>query len=183
MLNSIDAVPPTGDFSLTSLKTGYAGVKIGQNGQANIHRFDGAMNKTFTDSAVETANGTEAYIFGFNILSSFGDLSDKYLGKFVMPIPENDEENDIKLTSIKLGNSHKDYFNPNWKGQTSIPLSCRALEEFNLMNCSEYTSGIDLENCPYIQKIYLNGSGVTSLVLPTGGMINELRLPTSLKKF
>lgn len=178
---SIDAVPPTGWFELSSLKTGYAGVKIGQNGVANIHRFDGAITIPFEDKAVETANGTEAYIFGFNILSSFGDLSDKYLGKFVMPIPEDDEENDIKLTKIKLGNSHKDYFNPNWKGQTTIPLSCRSLEEFNLMNCSEYTYGIELDKCPYIQRVYLNGSGVTSLVLPVGGMINELRLPTSLK--
>lgn len=180
---SIDAVPPSGWFELSPLKIGYTGVKIGQNGVANIHKSeDGKTPIRFEDSAVSTANGTEAYIFGFNILSSFGDLSDKYLGKFVMPIPENDEDNDIKLTKIKLGNSHKDYFNPNWKGQTTIPLSCRSLEEFNLMNCSEYTHGIDLENCPYIQKIYLNGSGVTSLVLPVGGMINELRLPTSLKK-
>ena len=65
---SIDAVPPTGWFELSSLKTGYAGVKIGQNGVANIHRFDGAVTIPFEDKAVETANGTEAYIFGFNIL-------------------------------------------------------------------------------------------------------------------
>jgi hypothetical protein len=115
-------------------------------------------------------------------LSSFGDLSDKYIGKFVLPTPENEEDNDIKLTKIKLGNSHKNYYNPNWKGQNTIPLNCRSLEEFDFMNCSTYTSSIDLSKCPYIQKVYLNGSSVASLVLPVGGMLQELRLPTTLKK-
>jgi hypothetical protein len=50
------------------------------------------------------------------------------------------------------------------------------------MNCSTYTSSIDLSKCPYIQKVYLNGSSVASLVLPVGGMLQELRLPTTLKK-
>ena len=181
--NSIKAVPPSGIFNFESLKTGYAGVKIGQNGKEKIVRFDNVQNKIIDDhNTFTTANGTEAYLFGFNILSSFGDLSDKYIGKFVLPTPENEEDNDIKLTKIKLGNSHKDYYNPNWKGQNTIPLNCRSLEEFNFMNCSTYTSSIDLSKCPYIQKVYLNGSSVASLVLPVGGMLQELRLPTTLKK-
>jgi hypothetical protein len=37
---SIEAVPPSGIFTFESLKTGYAGVKIGQNGKEKIVRFD-----------------------------------------------------------------------------------------------------------------------------------------------
>ena len=58
-----------------------------------------------------------------------------------------------------------------------LTLNCSSLETFDLMNCSEYTKTIDLSGSPYIQNVYLNGSGVTSLVLPVGGMLKELRLP------
>lgn len=175
---SIKVVKPSGFFDFASLKTGYAGVKIGQNGTADIRRFDGVQSKQIdANKDFEGAGGTEAYIFGFNILSSFGDLSDKYIGKFIIPVSADATENDIKLKQIKLGNDYKHYYNANWKGQTTLGLNCSSLEEFDLMNCSEYKGSIDLTNCPYIRKVWLNGSGVTSLILPTGGMLEELRIP------
>ena len=177
---SVAGVPASGEFEFTPLKTGYAGAKIGQNGVAVINKFDGKNSQLIdTTKDFTTANGTEGYIFGFNILSSFGDLSDKYIGKFVMPISEDSDN--MKLTHIKLGNDYKDYYNVNWKNQPSMTLNCSSLETFDLMNCSEYTKTIDLSGSPYIQNVYLNGSGVTSLVLPIGGMLKELRLPTTIK--
>ena len=178
---SIKVVKPSGFFDFVSLKTGYAGVKIGQNGTADIRRFDGVQSKQIdANKDFEGAGGTEAYIFGFNILSSFGDLSDKYIGKFIIPVSADATENDIKLKQIKLGNDYKHYYNANWKGQTTLGLNCSSLEEFDLMNCSEYKGSIDLTNCPYIRKVWLNGSGVTSLILPTGGMLEELRIPIGI---
>ena len=177
---SVAGVPASGKFEFTPLKIGYAGAKIGQNKQAIIKKFNGKDKEiidTTTDFSI--ANGTEGYILGFNILSSFGDLSDKYLGKFVMPISEDNDN--MKLQHIKLGNDYRYYYNVNWKDQPSMTLNCSSLETFDLMNCSEYTKTIDLSGSPYIQNVYLNGSGVTSLVLPVGGMLKELRLPTTIK--
>lgn len=171
-------VPSSGKFDFTSVKVGYAGVKIGANVDTIIKKFNG-IETINVDTDLASAGGTEGYIVGFNILSSFGDLSDKYIGKFIMPT-STDGDN-LKLTHLKLGNDYKYYYNANWKGQSNIPLKCSSLRDFNFMNCSEYTNSIDLSDCPYIQKIYLNGSGVTSLILPVGGMIEELRLPTTIK--
>lgn len=175
---SVAGVPANGTFDFTPLKVGYAGVAIGANVDPIIEKFNGETMKSIkTDLA--SASGTEGYILGFNILSSFGDLSDKYIGKFVMPTLEN--EDNIKLTHIKLGNGYRYYYNANWKDQSALTLNCSSLRIFDFMNCSMYTNTVDLSNSPYIQKVYLNGSGVTSLILPTGGMLEELRLPTSIK--
>lgn len=181
---SVAAVPPSEYFNFTPLKVGYAGVKVGQNGVVYSKKFTtediGKYDSEGLKCQTSGAGGTEAYILGFNVLSSFGDLSDKYIGKFIMPTSEDAADDDVKLTQIKLGNEHKDYYNPNFEGQDAITLNCRSLEEFDLMNCSSYHKEIDLSNSPYIQRVYLNGSDVSSLVLPTGGMLTELRVPNSV---
>ena len=54
------------------------------------------------------ANGTEAYILGASNLSSFGDLSNKYMQKFILP-------GNSKIKQLILGNSNRYYCNPYWK--------------------------------------------------------------------
>jgi hypothetical protein len=78
-----------------------------------------------------TANGTESYIFGLSNLTSLGDLSNKYMQKFILA------SGDIRLKELILGNSHKDYYNPYWKQQegSSIKIGLDAayyLQKFNL---------------------------------------------------
>jgi hypothetical protein len=52
-------------------------------------------------------------LLGVSNLSSLGDLSDKYLGLF------DNKTGDNKLSVLQLGNSHKDYYNPNWSRLTT----------------------------------------------------------------
>jgi hypothetical protein len=130
-LGSLIAVEPSGDFTLTSVKTGYAGAKIGANNTSVIERFDGIETKTITMSA-DQANGTEAYILGLSNLSDLGDLSNKYMQKFIIASDE------VRLKNLTLGNPHKDYYNPYWntvaEGQSPTVNVSRAiyLEKFNM---------------------------------------------------
>jgi hypothetical protein len=169
LLASVGAVPPSGDFDFTSLKTGFAGVKIGQNGQVVNAKFSGEETKIIKADTTQ-ANGTEAYMLGVSTLSSLGDLSNKYAQNFIA------QANDNRLTKIILGNEHKDYYNPYLK---TIGLgSCSYLEEFNLLNCSAYSDSLDFSESPQIKKILLTGSNTSGILLPVGGVIEELRVPS-----
>ena len=174
---SIAAVPPSGDFHFSSLKTGFAGVKVGQNGVPVNRRFVDEEDITIS---VDTsgANGTEAYLLGVSNLSSIGDVSDKYLQNLIVGTTDN------RLKSLIMGNHHKDYYNPYWEGVNNIGLNgFTYLEEFNLENCESFVGALDFTDCPQIKKILLNGSGSTTLILPPSGVINELRIPPSINNF
>ena len=171
---SIAAVPPSGDFEFTSLKTGFAGVKIGKNSTPTNKRF---VNEQTQIINVDTSsgNGTETYLLGISNLASVGDLSNKYLYKLIIKASENN------LKSLILGNHHKDYYNPFWKNESSIELTgFRFLEEFNLENCDTFKGGINFSNSPQIKRILLNGSKTSDLTLPVGGVLEELRVPSTI---
>jgi hypothetical protein len=132
---SAKVVPPDGHFKLTSLQTGYAGVDLGANsaGTKNM-RFNGEETKEFYVESAGGANGTEAYLLGLSNLADLGDLSNKYMQKFILG------NSDIRLKRLILGNPHRYYYNKYWStnvaGDSSsgkIGLSnCYYLQEFNL---------------------------------------------------
>lgn len=176
---SAQYVPPTNYFNLTSLKTGYAGVLLGANGNVYNQRFNGVETKTITLPEASGANGTEAYILGLSNLTDLGDLSNKYMQKFLM------KSDDVRLENLTLGNPHRCYKNPYWKphgGQSQqIGLTgCTQLKTFNLQNCADYNNVLDFSNSPAIEKILLTGSNVSGLTLPENGNLKELRLPKSI---
>lgn len=176
---TLDAVPPSGTFNLTSLQTGYAGVKIGQNGVPINVRFDGKTDATIvlSDQEYKDASATEAYLLGASNLSDLGDLSNKYLQNFVIAAEQN------KLEKIKLGNENRNYYNPNWtKAQLTLG-SCQYLKEFDFRNCGNYTEALDFSRCPQLQTILMTGSKASSAILPISGVISELRLPTTVSTF
>ena len=165
-------MPPSGSFAYKSMRTGYAGVKVGTS--TRNYRFSGTQDRILT---VETSsgNGTETYLLGMSNLSDIGDLSDKYLYKLIVGASQNN------LKKLILGNHNKDYYNPFWDNEESIELKgFKFLEEFNLENCKTFKGSIDFTESPQIKKVLLNGSSISSLVLPVGGVLEELRLPTSL---
>lgn len=171
---SIAAVPPSGTFNYKSAKTGYAGVKFGANGTPVNKRF---VDKQEQSISIDTAtgNGTETYLLGMSNLSDVGDLSDKYLYKLIVGTAQNN------LTKLILGNHHKDYYNPYWGEEKSIELNgFRFLEEFNLENCGTFTGTINFTQSPQIKKVLLTGSKTSVLTLPVGGVLEELRVPSTV---
>ena len=180
--NSITYVPPTTGFDFESLQSCYAGVLIGANGSVKKERFNGAERKTIQIPEASAANGTEAYLLGVSNLKDLGNLANKYPQKFIL-------SGDNKLQRLKLGDSHKYYYNPYWQPDSqgtstnSIPIAlsgCKDLREFDLQNCSTYNAELNFSNSPNIERILLTGSGTTSLTLPVNGNITELRLPPTI---
>lgn len=175
---SIAAVPPSGNFEFTSFKTGYAGIKFGANGQVRSQRFVNEQTKTISEDT-SSGNGTEMYLLGISNLSDVGDLSDKYLYNLIV---KTGDENHLKR--LKLGNHHKDYYNPYWKNVNNIGLTgFTYLEEFNLENCAAFTGSINFTASQQIKTILLNGSSTSSIQLPPSGVISELRVPTTVTNF
>jgi hypothetical protein len=100
-------------------------VLLGANGNVIKEYFNGAEHKNINVVEGSTANGTEAYLLGVDNLSSLGDLSDKYMQKFII-------NSETKLKHLILGNPSKYYHNPFW-GADNINISgCKYLETFNL---------------------------------------------------
>lgn len=184
---SVAAVPPSGDFTLKSAKTCYAGVKVG-NDFTKHGKFINEQEITF-NTDIKGANGSEVYITGISSLAEIGDLSDKY--------PYNINVNAMRnspVRKLKLGNHNKHYYNYNLATQDSIDVSPMAyLEEFNMENCEAFVNGINFKaleptainpnstpGCGKIKSINLLGSGTTTVELPIGGVLEELRLPPSI---
>jgi len=190
MNKSIKSVPPSGEFKLTSAKTCYAGVKVGT--VLATRKFINEEEKIITIDT-SSANGTEVYISGISGLTDVGDLSDKY--PYAIDVKGM---KDSVIKKLKIGNHHKDYYNP-FFADDSLDFSILAyLEELNLENCGSFTKGINFKakeavlnpdgsireeatpGCSKLKKFLGNGSNMSSLTLPVGGVIEELRLPTSI---
>lgn len=177
--NSIIAVPPDGDFTFTSMQTCYAGVQLGKNASGiQSYKFTSKETHTLTVPNASSANGTEAYLLGINNLSDLGDLSSKYVQKFVFKSSGN-----LKLEKIILGNSKQGYNNRFWANAEAISLQgCTYVKEFNLENCPFYAQDIDFTPCQAIERILLTGSGVNAITLPKNGSLQELRLPNTISE-
>jgi hypothetical protein len=106
---------------------------------------------------------------------------------------------DSRIKQILIGNAHKDYYNPYLETEDAMdPSILQYLEEFNLQNCRAFSKGINFRSkpaqydnagkvviegtpgCNQIKIINLIGSSATSVTLPIGGVIQELRLPTTI---
>ena len=174
--NTLAAVPFDGTITLEALGPGFGGIKYG-NTIPKIREFTKNNLSTTIEfpSVNDGKNDQETYIYGLSNLKDVGDLSNKYPATFVITA-EN------KLEIIKLGNDHKDYFNPYWQLKaSSVDFSnCPLLKILNMYNCT-YSSGLDLSMCKQLEDILLTGSSVSSLTLPEGTVIKNLRLPGTLE--
>lgn len=178
LVQSAQYVKPTISFTFTSLQPCFAGVMLGKNGNIYKTRFNSEETLTIDVPEGSSANNTEAYLLGLSSLKDLGDLSNKYVQKFVI-------SGDSKLRTLTLGNPHKYYYNPYWSDDTAsskIDLSgCTYLQSFNLQNCASFQTALDFSNCPIIETILLTGSSASTLTLPINGNIKELRMPSSIR--
>jgi hypothetical protein len=93
IVESILAVPPSGDFIFTALKPGYSGVQIGKNNSAFIKYISPEIvesdeKKLNINIDISDGGGTELYLYGINNITDFGDLSDKYIQDFNTNAPD-----------------------------------------------------------------------------------------------
>lgn len=174
---SIEAVPPNNDFTLTPLYNQYLSVAFGgDNGiTTNPLYVEANTPRLIAAPAGAVYNDTETYLYGGSMLKDLGDLSYQYLGRFAFP-----EKGETKLEKLTLGNPNNAYYNPNFSMLT-IGTAAPYLKELEISNCSGLSGrGVDVSGCKNIQKIFATGTGISNMTLPAYGVLSELRLPNTI---
>ena len=117
---------------------------------------------------VDTLNDTEIAIYSADQLADVGDLSGLKVGfaNFSMA---------TKLQSIKIGDASESYDNPNL---TNLSVGANVLlHKLDVRNCSKLAQAVDLTGCSNIEEVYFDGTSITGVELPNGGILKILHLP------
>ena len=124
---------------------------------------------------LDTVNDSEIYIYSAPQISSIGDLSGLKVG-FA------DFSQATRLQSIKLGDNSIYYSNANLNNLTLG--SNRLLKVLDVRNCVALGTGdqktIDLSGCTGIEEVYFDGTMITGVTLPNGGVLRILHLPSTI---
>lgn len=124
---------------------------------------------------LDTLNDTEIYIYSASQLASVGDLSGLKVGfaDFSMA---------TKLQSVKLGDANVEYDNPNLRTLTFG--NNELLKTIDVRNCSGLGLGdqkaVDASHCSILEEAYFDGTKITSLSLPNGGVVKKVHLPNTI---
>ena len=123
---------------------------------------------------VWSASGAEDAVIGINdadMLTSLGDLSGLQVETIDISLGKH-------LTSLKIGDSSQDYENNNL---TSVTFGNNTLlRSIDLRNCSALDTSIDVVGCTNVENIYCEGTSITSVNLPVGGVLKVLHLPDTI---
>ena len=160
------------DITVTPYADIYPTVKYGsylvhQRGQRGV--------ATTLVCPLDTLNDTEIYIYSASQLASVGDLSGLKVGfaDFSMA---------TKLQSVKLGDANVEYDNPNLRTLTFG--NNELLKTIDVRNCSGLGLGdqkaVDASHCSILEEAYFDGTNITSLSLPNGGVVKKVHLPNTI---
>ena len=120
---------------------------------------------------VDNLNDTEIYIYSAPQLSSVGDLSPLKVG-FA------DFSKATSLQSIVVGSNASGYTNLNLK-ELNIGTN-NYLKLVDARNCTALTGSINLSNTPNIEHVYFDGTSISAVNLPVGGILKTLSLPSTI---
>ena len=156
------------DISVTPYADIYATIKYG----SYLVQTRAARNNTYILACpLDNVNDTEIYIYSASQLSDVGDLSGLMVGYA-------DFSKAVRLQNLKIGDSDPQYSNGNLKelylGNNEL------LREIDIRNCPSLTQSVDISGCSNIERVYFDGTGITGLSLPNGGILKTLHLPGSM---
>ena len=141
----------------------YGSYLVGQRGQRNI--------PVTLVNPMDNVSDTEIYVYSASQLASIGDLSGLKVGyaNFSMA---------TKLQSIKIGDSSSSYSNNNlvelYFGNNTL------LRTVDVRNCPALTMPVDMSVCTSLETVYFDGTSVTGVSLPNGGVVKTLHLPGTI---
>ncbi len=120
------------------------------------------------------ASGAEDAVIGINdadMLTDLGDLSP-------LMVELVDISKATHLTRLKVGDSAEDYSNGNLK---TLTLGNNGLlRSLDVRNCPSYAEAVDASGCANIEEAYFDGTAITGLSLPNGGVLKTLHLPGTI---
>lgn len=126
-------------------------------------------NKTAKETG-EAARDQVVTIYSASQLADVGDLSKFKIGRV-------DFSKGTKLSRLKVGNGG-DYENPNLTNLTIGNLTL--LTELDVRNCSNLAQTVDVSGCTNLEHAYFEGTQITGVTLPNGGILKTLHLPSTV---
>lgn len=166
--SSWTGVTPNADFNITPIENGYVTAKWGSYITHKKVKKDTPIE--FKAPAI-SFNDTETIIYGISRVSSLGDLAPKYLGTL-------DISKATVLKELKVGSQVAGYKNFNLTHVTFG--NNRILKTVDVSNSPNLKGILNMESCVSIEKIYADGTNITGVQLPDGGVVTNLVLPSSV---
>ena len=162
---SAPALAPNANFLLNALTNGYARVKYG----SYIVNTKLKKNEIKLVVAPPIAfNDTETIIYGMSSIKGLGELADKYAGTI-------DVSKAKFLIELNVGSSNAGYSNANLNNLNVG--NNKLIKKVDVTNCSNLIQPLDVSGCPAIKEVKAKGSGITTVILPDGGVLELLHLP------
>lgn len=137
----------------------------------NAEHIANRVEKDTPCEFVSHASGAEDRVIGINdadMITSLGDLSGHQVELINL-------SKMIRLRELKLGDGAADYVN---NSLTTVTFGNNILlRKADLRNCAALTQAVDMSGCTNVEEIYFDGSSITGLKLPNGGVLKKLHLP------
>lgn len=161
------------DITITPYADIYASIKFDNIlVQERALRGDGDTPNSYTlKNPLENGNHGVIAIYSASQLASVGDLSGLKVGMANFSMS-------TKLNEVKLGDGAEDYENPNLNTLTIGNLTL--LSNLDIRNCTGLTSVVDVSGCSNIESVYAEGSSITGVKTPNGGILKTLHLPETV---
>lgn len=156
------------DITVTPYADIYATVKYG----SYLVQQRANRNVAYTLACpLSNVNDTEIYIYSASQLQSIGDLSGLMVGYADFSMA-------TRLQSLKVGDAADSYSNGNL---TELYLGNNTLlRTLDVRNCPNLKQAVDVSDCTNIEHLYFEGTAVTGVQLPNGGILKTLHLPDTV---
>ena len=156
------------DITVTPYADIYATVKYG----SYLVQQRANRNVAYTLACpLSNVNDTEIYIYSASQLQSIGDLSGLMVGYADFSMA-------TRLQSLKVGDAADSYSNGNL---TELYLGNNTLlRTLDVRNCPNLKQAVDVSGCTNIEHLYFEGTAVTGVQLPNGGILKTLHLPETV---
>lgn len=156
------------DITVTPYADIYATVKYG----SYLVQQRANRNVAYTLACpLSNVNDTEIYIYSVSQLQSIGDLSGLMVGYADFSMA-------TRLQSLKVGDAADSYSNGNL---TELYLGSNTLlRTLDVRNCPNLNQAVDVSGCTNIEHLYFEGTAVTGVQLPNGGILKTLHLPETV---
>lgn len=156
------------DITVTPYADIYATVKYG----SYLVQQRANRNVAYTLACpLSNVNDTEIYIYSASQLQSIGDLSGLMVGYADFSMA-------TRLQSLKVGDAADNYSNGNL---TELYLGNNTLlRTLDIRNCPNLKQAVDVSGCTNIEHLYFEGTAVTGVQLPNGGILKTLHLPETV---
>lgn len=156
------------DITVTPYADIYATVKYG----SYLVQQRANRNVAYTLACpLSNVNDTEIYIYSASQLQSIGDLSGLMVGYADFSMA-------TRLQSLKVGDAADSYSNGNL---TELYLGSNTLlRTLDVRNCPNLKQAVDVSGCTNIEHLYFEGTSVTGVQLPNGGILKTFHLPATV---